>query len=48
MAKALYVLAICYNVWMLLIFAYAKFDGIVNNSATLSALQSRIEGVLSK
>ena len=41
--RALGALAFCYNVWVILIFAYAKLDRIVTNNAKLYALQCGIE-----
>jgi len=46
MIAILKVLAICYNIWVILIFAYAKLDNIVNTNEKLYTLQSRMESWL--
>jgi len=44
MYNVMRVIAICYEVWMLLTFAYAKLYRIVYTSTKLYALQCRLEG----
>ena len=46
MITALKVLAIAYNVWVLLIFAFAKFGVIIKDSDRLSALDDKLMRLL--